>query len=55
MMLPDTSFRKAFLLLLVATMTVVLIILLKSFALTIVVAAVMAGLCRPARRCGGRR
>jgi predicted PurR-regulated permease PerM len=47
MMPPDTPFRKAFLLLLVAAMTVVLVVLLQSFVMTIVVAAVMAGLTRP--------
>ena len=46
-MMPDTPFRKAFLLLLVAGMTVVLAILLQAFVLTIVAAAVMAGLLRP--------
>ena len=46
-MMPDTPFRKAFLLLLVAGMTVVLVILLQAFLLTIVAAAVMAGLLRP--------
>jgi len=43
----DTSFRKTFLLLLVAIMTVVVLVLLQAFWLTIVVAAVMAGLLRP--------
>lgn len=43
----DTSFRKVFLLLLVGGMTLVLLVLLRAFLLTIVVAAVMAGLLRP--------
>lgn len=43
----DTQFRKTFLLLLVTTVTVALIVLLKAFVLTIVVAAVMAGLLYP--------
>ncbi|MEI6244594.1 MAG: AI-2E family transporter [Acidobacteriota bacterium] len=46
-MMPDTPFRKAFLLLLVAGMSVVLMILLQAFWLTIIAAAVMAGLLRP--------
>jgi len=46
-MTSDTPFRKAFLLLLVAGMSFVLVVLLQSFLLTIVVAAVMAGLLRP--------
>lgn len=44
---PDTPFRKAFLLLLVAGMSIVLVVLLQAFWLTIVAAAVMAGLLRP--------
>ena len=43
----DTSFRKVFLLLLVGGLSLVLVVLLRSFLLTIVVAAVMAGLLRP--------
>ncbi len=43
----DTSFRKVFLLLLVGGMTLVLLVILRAFLLTIVVAAVMAGLLRP--------
>jgi predicted PurR-regulated permease PerM len=46
-MTPDSSFRKWFLLLLVAGMSVVMAMLLRSFLMTIVVAAVMAGLLRP--------
>jgi len=44
---PDTPFRKAFLVLLVLGMSAILIVLLQSFWLTIVVAAVMAALLRP--------
>ncbi len=43
----ETTFRKTFLLLLVAGMTVTLIYILSSFLMTIVVSAVMAGLFRP--------
>lgn len=43
----DTSFRKAFLLLLVAGLSLVLFVLVKDFIMTIVVAAVMASLFRP--------
>jgi predicted PurR-regulated permease PerM len=55
----DSAFRRAFLLLLVVGMSVVLAVLLWPFLLTIVVAAVMAGLLRPfhtrlAKRLGGR-
>ena len=55
----DTPFRKAFLLFLVVGMSIVLLVLLKSFLMTIVVAAVMAGLLRPVyaklrKRVGGR-
>lgn len=46
-MTPDTSFRKAFLILLVIGMSVVLLTLLQSFLMTIVVSVVMAGLLRP--------
>ena len=46
-MTSDASFRKTFLLFLVAAMSCVMVVLLWSFWLTIVVAAVMAGLLRP--------
>lgn len=56
----DTQFRKAFLLLMVVGISVAMILVLKSFLMTLVVAAIMAGLVRPAfrqilRRVGGRR
>ncbi len=55
----DTQFRKIFLVLLVAGLTLVLLWLLREFALTIVVAALLAGLTSPlyrrlAARMGGR-
>lgn len=55
----EKPFRKAFLLFLVVGMTAVLVVLLKSFLMTIVVAGVMAGLLRPVyvrlrKRLGGR-
>ncbi len=43
----DTSFRKAFLLFLVVGMTLVMVVILKAFLMTIVAAAVLAGLLRP--------
>lgn len=43
----DNNLRRVFLLVLVTGMTVVLVVLLKSFWMTIVVSAVMAGLLRP--------
>ncbi|GMV20329.1 MAG: UPF0118 membrane protein [Acidimicrobiia bacterium] len=56
----DTQFRKAFLVFLVVSLTVGLLIVLQGFLMTIVVAAVMAGLLYPAyiwlcRAFGGRR
>ncbi len=46
-MTSETPFRKGFLLCLVAGMTIVLVVLLQSFLLTIISAAVMAGMSRP--------
>ncbi len=46
-MTADTSFRKAFLLFLVVGMTLVMVVILKAFLMTIVAAAVLAGLLRP--------
>ena len=46
-MTADTSFRKAFLLFLVVGMTLVMVVILKSFLMTIVAAAVLSGLLRP--------
>ncbi len=43
----DTSFRKAFLLFLVVGMTLVMVVILKAFLMTIVSAAVLSGLLRP--------
>ncbi len=43
----DTMFRKAFLLFLVVGMTLVMVVILKAFLMTIVAAAVLAGLLRP--------
>lgn len=56
----DSSFRKTFLLLLVAGLSLVIVLLVKDFLMTIVVAAVMAGLFRPfyirlAAKLGGRQ
>lgn len=56
----DTQFRKAFLLLMVTGISVAMILILKSFLMTLVVAAIMAGLVRPLfrqilRRVGDRR
>ena len=55
----DSQFRKTFLLLLVVTVSLALVVLLESFVLTIVLAAVMAGLLFPfytwlSRRLNGR-
>ena len=49
-MTTETPFRKGFLLFLVVGMSVVLVVLLHAFLMTIVVAAVMAGLLRPVYR-----
>ncbi len=46
----ETSFRKAFLLFLVVGMTLVMVVILKAFLMTIVAAAVLAGLLRPVYR-----
>ena len=59
MALVDSHFRKTFLLVLVSTVTIALMVLLWTFLLTIVVAAIMAGLLYPVyvwlgARLGGR-
>jgi len=56
----DTMFRKAFLLVMALVVTITMIVVLQSFIMTLVVAAIMAGLIRPlfawiARRVGGRQ
>lgn len=56
----DTMFRKAFLLLMVVGVTVTMIVVLQPFIMTLLVAAVMAGLIRPVfvwitGRVGGRK
>lgn len=59
-MTPDnTLYRKAFLLLLVTTVSVAMIVVLQAFLMTLMVAAIMAGLARPlfvrvVRGSGGR-
>lgn len=56
----DTMFRKAFLLVMVVGVSITMIVVLQSFIMTLVVAAIMAGLVRPVfvwitGRVGGRQ
>jgi len=57
---PDTTYRKAFLLFLVIGVTIAMVIVLRDFLMTLLVAAILAGLVRPlfvriARSMGDRR